>query len=307
MLRGRILYPVALAGALVFYWAYREWLSWLILMAVVFTPWLGLLVSLPAMLSCRVRVKCAAAVRQGTESPVSWQGISPLPLGIVKGKLVAENCLTGYRTQLKERDLLPTEHCGCLRIQVQRSWVGDYLGLFRLPVRKDPGCEVLVRPVAVRPEEVPDLSRILALSLRPKHGGGYAEIHEMRLYQPGDNLRQIHWKLSAKVGKLMVRQPMESAQNRFLLTMELRGDPETLSKKLGQLLWMSRHLAGNGMAHEIRCLTGGGTVCFGVQMEADADRAVDQLLRAVPASADAVPVWPRGSRRIHIGGDGCEG
>ena len=305
MLSRRIVYLAALLGAVAFYWAYREWMSWLILMAVVFTPWLGLLVSLPAMLSCRIRVKCAVAVRQGAESPVSWRGHSALPVGAIQGKLMAANTLTGERVQLKNGAMLPVEHCGCLHIQVQRGRVMDYLGLFRLPIRKGPGREVLVRPVAAEPENVPDLNRLM-MSLKPKVGGGYSEIHEMRLYQPGDNLRQIHWKLSAKVGKLMVRQAMEPAQNRCLLTMELRGEPQLLDQKLGQLLWMSRHLAQNGLAHEIQCHTGSGILCLPVQMEADADRAVDQLLRASPAGAEAVSVWPKGFRRFHIGGDDRE-
>lgn len=305
MLIRRIVYLAALLGAVAFYWAYREWMSWLILMVVVFAPWLGLLVSLPAMLSCRIRFKCAVGVRQGAESPASWRGYSPLPVGAIRGKLMAENTLTGSRVQLKNGALLPTEHCGCLRIRVKGGWVMDYLGLFRLPIPRKPVHEVLVRPVAVQPKDVPDLNRLM-MSLKPKPGGGYSEIHEMRLYQPGDNLRQIHWKLSAKVGKLMVRQAMESAQNRFLLTVELRGTPQLLDQKLGQLLWMSRYLAQNGLSHEIHCLTGSGILCLPVQMEADADRAVDRLLRAAPASPDAVPVWPKGFRRFHIGGDDRE-
>ena len=46
----RIVYAAALLGAVVFYWAYREWLSWLVLMLLVFLPWFSLLLSLPAML-----------------------------------------------------------------------------------------------------------------------------------------------------------------------------------------------------------------------------------------------------------------
>ena len=83
----------------------------------------------------------------------------------------------------------------------------------------------------------------------------------MRLYRPGDSLNQVHWKLTAKTGKLVVREALEPQLGRMLLTMNLRGNPDILDRKFAELLWMGRHLTELGMRFEIHALTG-----FGVWM-----------------------------------------
>ena len=38
-------------------------------------------------------------------------------------------------------------------------------------------------------------------------GYDLAEVYALREYAPGDSLRQMHWKLSSKLDKLVVREP----------------------------------------------------------------------------------------------------
>ena len=74
MAERRVTYLAFLAGALVFYWAYREWLSWLLLMAIVWLPWISLLCSLPAILTCSLRAGCVPQTVAGTPVSVSLIG-----------------------------------------------------------------------------------------------------------------------------------------------------------------------------------------------------------------------------------------
>ena len=53
----RLIYLTVLSGCGIFYIAYGEWLSYLALMLVLMLPWLSLLLSLPAMLSLRIRLE----------------------------------------------------------------------------------------------------------------------------------------------------------------------------------------------------------------------------------------------------------
>lgn len=303
MLGRRIVYLIALLGGLVFYWAYREWLSWFVLCLLVTLPWFSLLVSLPAMLTCRGEVECPAAVVKGTESELIWRGYSPFPLPSLTGKLMVTNILTGQTKKLRSGDVLPTEHCGQLQIALRRPRSHDYLGLFSLPVRKQASSSVLVRPVPVPVDNPPDMTRYQVNAWKPKPGGGFSENHELRLYRPGDSLKQVHWKLSAKTGKLITREPMEPLRNRMLLTLELRGTPQQLDEKLGRLLWMSRYLLRCELPHSIQCLTGSGMLTFPVSCQEDLNRTVDTLLRSAPAGQEE-PVYTGASWRCHIGGDG---
>ena len=301
MAQRRILYLTVLVACGVFYWAYREWLSWFLLMGMVFLPWLSLLLSLPAMLRCRASVQCPTHLDMGQEADIAFCGICALPVPPLRGQLAVHSAFCGKQWQLYREEALPTEHCGALRITPGRVWVYDYLGLFRMKVRKADPCTVLVRPKTVVQETLPDLSRYCANAWVPKPGGGFGENHELRLYRPGDNLHQVHWKLTAKTGKLIVRQTMEAVQNQAVLTLTLSGTPQELDTKLGQLQFMSRYLLQKELPHRICCSTGSGTEIFCITCEADTLRAIDSLLLAQPAQPGAALPEVRALWRYHIG------
>ena len=303
MAERRVIYLAALCGSLVFYWAYREWLSGILLLLVLLLPWFSLLLSLPPMWSCRAEIRCPGAVTVKQQAAAVYVGKTVFPVPAMKGKLIVNRILTGESWRLGSTGELPTEHCGALEIQPKRIWVYDYLGLFRMRIRKKEGCRVLVRPRPVPVKDPPDMSRYLTNAWKPKPGGGYAENHELRLYRPGDNLQQIHWKLSAKTGKLILREPMEAVRGLAVLTMELRGTPEELDRKLGQLQWMSDYLLQKEVPHQIHCLTGRGMEIFSVSDESQTQNAIDVLLCAEAVSAATMPDNIRASWRYHIGGD----
>lgn len=302
MIQRRIVYLTALAAGLFFYWANREWLSGLLLMAIVCLPWLSLLLSLPAMVSCKVSLQCPDHVTAGTPARVTANFRCRFPVAMVGGTLRLYTPATGGKRHLKSGASLPTAHCGAFRLQCGHLWIYDYLGLFRLPVRLREDRLVLVRPIPASPAQMPDMSRYLSSITRPKAGGGYAENHELRLYRPGDNLQQIHWKLSAKTGTLIIREPMEAQQDAAILTMVLSGDPDLLDRKLSQLLGMSTHLAANAIRHRIFCYTGSGMSIHSVSSEQDARDALDALLQLPYAREDITPVYPKAIWRHHIGG-----
>ena len=161
---------------------------------------------------------------------------------------------------------------------------------------------MVVRPAPIAPEEAPDMSRYLVNAWKPKPGGGYSENHELRLYRPGDNLHQVHWKLSAKTGKMILREPMEALRGLSKVTLELRGSPEELDQKLGKLRWISAYLLQKEVAHQVVCLTGSGMVSLEIAGEPDVLSVLDTLLKAPVAEAAAQPEYGYASWRYHIGG-----
>lgn len=299
----RGIYLAALAGCTVFYMAYREWLAWLTLLFAAGLPWVSLLLSLPAMLKTRVAVDCPEAVGMGEPFAPQLTFRCALPVAGVRGRLLLTHRIFGTQRREKNGARIVQTHCGQLDIQPDRVWVYDYLGIWRLRARHTQGCRVLVRPEAVVMEKPPDVSRYRDSAWKPKPGGGFAENHELRLYRPGDNLRQIHWKLSAKTGKPILREPMEPVRGLALVTLALRGTPEQVDRKLGRLLWVSGYLLEQGIVHRIRALTGEGLRTFEVSRREDVRLAVDALLGSPCAPADAVPDYGAAAWRCHIGGD----
>ena len=303
MRQQRMLYTMALAGGLVFYWAYRQWLAGFLLTLLLLLPWISLLISLPAALLGKLGLQHPQAVTLGSDAQFRWELTGFLPPPSLVGKLRCRSTLWGKQKKVFPGKKLPTSHCGTLELGPGLVWATDYLGLLQFPVGRVPRMRIPVRPLPIKPVREPDLSRFYSGALAPKSGGGYSENHELRLYRPGDNLRQIHWKLSAKTGKLILREPLEIKNALALVSLELAGTPEKLDEKLGKLLWMMEYLTEKGIPHRVCCGTGEGVKTFPIQTEGDILPALDAVLLCPPVEKDATPVYPHALWRYHIGGD----
>ena len=283
MIKRWLLYLAVVLLAVVLYFAYQQWLAWLILVGILCLPVVGLLVSLPAMLGLKLSVKSLQWTTMGSQAEVGLDAKSPMPCPVVKSKVKIRRVITGERFRVKPGSALPTEHCGALLCRPDKPRVYDYLGMFFLGVRQVQSHTVMVYPLPLEVPCLPDLQRYLSSAWRPKPGGGFAENHELRLYRPGDGLNQIHWKLSAKTGSYIIREAMIPLNNKVLLTMILRGTPEELDRKFGRLLWLSRELLRQELKHHICVLTGKGLVNLEIREERELDEAMRSLLSQEPA------------------------
>lgn len=300
----RIGYLAALAAATVFYIAYQQWLGWFALVLILALPWFSLALSIPAMVLFTAEPEGPERVPIGVDADLRLMGRCRLPVPPFRGKLRVERIPTGEQWVQKTSLVLPTDHCGGLKVSVDTVWVYDYLGLFRLRVKKIGTRRVLVYPRVLAMKKLPDLEKYLARSWRPKAGGGFAENHEMRLYRPGDSLNQIHWKLTAKTGKIIIREPMIPDRGLILLTMNLRGDAPTLDRKFGRLLWLGQYLLEQSIGFELRVLTGSGIRSWRVDHAQALTAAVDELLCQPPAlEGDLRTREYRASWQHHIGGE----
>ena len=300
----RVCYLAALAAGVIFYIAYQEWLSWLILMLLVFLPVFSLAVSLPAILRFRMAPAGPDRVEMGGEALVRIMGWSGLPVPPFQGRLCLRHTITGQTWTQPGTAFVPTAHCGGITAQVEKGKVCDYLGLFAFRVKDGGRKTLLIQPQPMKVWDMPDVDRFLARSWRPKPGGGYAENHELRLYRPGDGMNQVHWKLTAKTGKLIIREPMRPDLGRVLVTMNLRGAPDCLDRKLGRLLWLGNYLLSKGLSFELRVLTGNGLLTWPIGDPAALSLALDQLLLSPAAAEGDVGQMPLAAAwYYHIGGD----
>ena len=314
MLKNRLLYLAALLGVLIFHTYYTRWFSWYLLMLTLVLPVFSLLCSLPAMLRLRLNAEMPSSCKISTPAA--------LRVGSRDGKLLAppfcfrvvicdrmakSTCwqkilLSGAKTAQVE---LPTQHVGSYLCTLGKGRVYDYLGLVWLPLRLPALGELLVWPEEYAPGELPSLQELMARSYRAKPAGGFAEIHDLRAYQPGDSMRDIHWKLSAKTDALIVREPLEPVRGQAILSFDLAGSRETVDRTLGLLRWMSGWLLAQELPH---------TVCWldpesfapqsaAISVAEDIDRLTENLLRT--GLCDGTPSiaqrsFPAADWRYHV-------
>ena len=300
----RITYLASLVGCLVFYYFYREWLSWLFLIALVGLPLLSLLFSLPAILTAQETLRVPGRLSPGESCKADMTLNAVLPPPPFGYKLRVTHAITGETRILRPGQFLPTQICGRLQLREARLWVCDYLGLFRFPLRKKADTYVYIHPTPEAILPAPDFAVQPPRQWKPKPGGGFAENHELRLYRPGDNLQQIHWKLSAKTGNLILREAMTPIHQPIRLTLDLLGTAGELNRKLGRLLWLSQVLVEKGRLFDIAALTGRGVLTWRIAGEEDLKKAMAELLGAPSAESGTMVDLPAPfGRTYHIGGE----
>lgn len=299
----RLSWLLSFLCALAFVVLYQKWMAWLVMGAVLLLPLFSLVISLPAMLTARLTMQLPRKTHRGFEIACAFRCKQWLPTPAWRCRIKVTNALTGETMTLRPGDLLPTYHCGELHCQLKRVRICDYLGIFSIPLRAQRSYRMLVEPepVALPREQCPSLEKIG--TWKPK-AGGFAENHELRLYRPGDSVRQIHWKMSAKTGKLILREPMVPNPGRVLVRLELKGTGEQLDRMLGRVIWLGQRLLEEGLPFELHCLTGDGLMNINVGNELQRRRSMDRLLRCSPAEEGSLFERPETASQIYdIGGE----
>ncbi|GAA1813979.1 DUF58 domain-containing protein [Agromyces neolithicus] len=95
---------------------------------------------------------------------------------------------------------------------------GDQLGLLRRVVRWTEPVELFVHPVTARLQpSAAGLVRDLEGEVTKTITDNDISFHALRAYEPGDALRNVHWRTSARTGQLMVRQYEETRRSQLVL------------------------------------------------------------------------------------------
>lgn len=95
---------------------------------------------------------------------------------------------------------------------------GDQLGILRRMVRWTDPVELFVHPVTARLRpSAAGLVRDLEGEVTKVITNNDISFHALRAYEPGDALRNVHWRTSARTGQLMVRQYEETRRSQLVL------------------------------------------------------------------------------------------
>ncbi len=298
-----IVYLELLLGAVIFLFANQQWLAWLLLMALLWLPLLSFAVSLPAMLTTQVSCAGSGTVEQGEKATVQVTASCKLPAPPIKYILQAQRVPTGEHFLIQSGKALPTEHCGQLICRIERCYVYDYLRLLRFRVRKVEGASVVVLPKPLKMKTPDSLERRVGLRWKPKPGGGFSENHELRLYQPGDGLNQVHWKLTAKMGKLMIRQPMVAENNRLPVQVEICGSAQELDRKMGRLRYLAQQLLQENLSFTMQVLWEKGMESYEVSTPQTLEESLRKILCLSPAKDTQISSLQNEAGCLRIGGD----
>ncbi len=262
MLIRRILYFLFLLSAAAFALFYDSWISVVLFLAILGLPLLSFLLSLPFARQLTVLIDAPKTVPRGGKAMIRVAFLSKGRPCVLPGEIRVvlfdrmDNQKTAKRFRTPPSGEIPfsAAHCGIWQIEVKRAQVSDFLGLFSFfsfGAAVPPPARISVMPVAAPPAALPDFTALRAVSTRPKPGGGFSEIHELREYRPGDPMRTVHWKVSAKTDDLIVREAQEALNRRALVSYAMPAGRGDADRTLDALAWVSSELLGMEIPHTV--------------------------------------------------------
>lgn len=277
-----IVWAVIVGAAWLFYVFYNAWPGpWVLACAVALPPALFLL-SLPSMLGLNIRFEGPGRVVRGAgaEYNIRFSNARLLPVHSVTLHLELCNLYTGDVTHesyfLRNLEAsritlsLPTGACGVICFRITRCELRDPLGLFAIRRSFEEEFRCAVLPEALKARVDLDTALDASQVLKPKYGGGFSEDYDLRDYRPGDLPGSVHWKLSSKTDKLVVKEALEVENRIIFLVLDQAGKHD---EGLGVLRWLSSELLSREEPHIIVADS-----MYPVENEGEADAALVSLL-----------------------------
>ncbi len=170
------------------------------------------------------------------EAKVEIRQDGRVPVPLLKGKIQAVNRLTGEEQYLplacslppkgarQRKTSLTDQFCGKVELSLKELTAGDPLGLFRgkreCPASAFGYFAPVITPAAVEREALDSYDMESYQYSQYEKGSDPGEVFGIREYREGDSLKQIHWKLSAKMDEVMVKIPSFPIENNIILMLD---------------------------------------------------------------------------------------
>ena len=288
MLKTWVIYSVSLFSTFIFFLCYKMWVSWFCLIVVLFIPFLALLMSVIASQTMTFKVENPGNAPVGVPLyiKITVEGnASYFAFCRINAEVTDHMAGTTKKLALIVHDKgttkipVDTSHCGSYSYKMPKIDIYDLFGFFHFSKTIGKDSEIVVKPVPAMPERMPDMFGFKAKSLR-KAKQPNTEIYDIRDYQMGDPVKSIHWKMSAKKDKLLVKEPLEEFGGHSRVILKLTSDRDVLDLHLGQILFTSRFFIEHETPHKIRVIPPDRSeIAFDVESESDLQRAIYMILR----------------------------
>lgn len=241
-------------------------------LVLLIAPLVGLGKNLLVRKKLQLHIDVVPSLRKGDPGAITLSVTNPTAFPVLRLRcpVQVENQLNGQRIT---RDLycwamprrtgrwtlrLGSEYCGRIRVAVEKGKLYDCFGLVAVAVPWKEVVHTVVQPDTF-PMEVSILAAVSRTEDSPLYsqerpGADLTETYQIREYVPGDSPRQIHWKLSQKLDRLIVRDPALPLEQNVLVFWERTGqsgDPERTDAQAEVVVSLCRALADAGVPFTI--------------------------------------------------------
>ena len=187
---------------------------------------------IPATAAKRTAAGCRVRIRNSALLPVMRYGCR---VSIRNDLTEEEQTVTltggiGARGESSQNILLQSRYCGRLRVRISRFTLLDYLGMLPMQAPANAEARLTILPnlfpmdadMTARPAYADD-------GASDRRGEDRSEVYQLREYRPGDDIRQIHWKLSSKLDELILKEASQPESRSLLVFWDKRtGTPQQM-------------------------------------------------------------------------------
>lgn len=205
---------------------------------------------------------------------VAVENKSRFPFPVLRAMVETKNLLTGESSLCAVPVAVPpkkkvlaefaftSEHCGKVEVSVKQILVFDFFGMIGLPRPRE--CSA---PALILPELFPmDITVVKSGVTEPecdtyspyKAGNDPSETFGIRDYESGDPLRSIHWKLTGKFDRMVIREAGLPVNESVLILfericpLEKNFSSPAVRNALGEIMIsLSQRLTEMGLAHTV--------------------------------------------------------
>ena len=167
----------------------------------------------------------------------------------------------GMKYSKKEHQYTAT-YCGEVTFSYENIYLYDVFGFCRVSFPQDKKHHVVIYPHKISMELLyNELSKPYEnglLQYQYKKGPDMSEIYDLKTYYPGDDIRHVHWKLSAKTGQVLLKEGSHNSSFETVLLVDIglkdqmsEIDKHVLSKSLAFAMSMSEKLLLKNIGHYV--------------------------------------------------------
>ena len=265
----------------------------LILMPVATIP-----VSMFLKKKLEIQLEAALSLRKGDEASITVKMSNPTVFAALRVRcdVVVQNQLN--RETLKQHILtwagpkktqkcslrIASEYCGRLRVWVPQVVLYDCFGIFGIRCKCNAVTHMTVQAETFEPNVVlvpnPSSTDDSESYSQERSGADLTETFQLREYVPGDSPRQIHWKLTNKFDKLIVRDPGLPISKNVLVFWERTGEtnnPERIDAQAEVIISLCRSLVDMGIQFTVGWIDTDRNLCITHRI-----REMDEFVGIIP-------------------------
>ena len=222
-----------------------------------------------------ISMKCAGTAEKGQCLKLHIEAANNSVIPVIRFNMIlqAENMLTGEKRQfpltisMGMRKLIVEEleiednRCGVEEMTISGGVITDGIRLFHRNLKTVAKTSTVVLPTVEKldiPEHLLNSYNMESyVYSQHKKGSDPGEVFGIREYAEGDSPKSIHWKLSAKVGEMMVKVPSFPIENNIVVILDnsspagMALDPDEKSRLMDMFFSISFTLLEGNTGHTV--------------------------------------------------------